>query len=101
MRKERKTTLTVVRGLGRAFLCVAGMALQEGEVAPYGGNVQWVLALPGEPGPPERHAPKMGMASVAECSRCGMNLAQRRVGEHCDRRTISPNSWSLGSLPGD
>ena len=34
--------------------------------------------------------------------RCAlMNLAQRRVGEHCDGRTISPNSWSLGSLPGD
>jgi len=34
--------------------------------------------------------------------RCAlMDWAQRRVGEHCDRRTISPNSWSLGSLPGD
>ena len=48
------------------------MVLQEGEdVAPRGANVQWMLALPEELGPPERRAPNMGIASVAECSRSG------------------------------
>ena len=57
-------------------------------MAPYGGNVQWVLALPGEPGPPERRAPKMGMASVAECSRCG-SMYPKRNGCFC-RFGIAP-----------
>ena len=57
-------------------------------MAPYGGNVQWVLALPVEPGPPERRAPKMGMASVAECFRCG-SIYPRRNGCFC-RFGIAP-----------
>ena len=81
-------TALVVPTWTAADLKVAGMALPEGEVALYGGNVQWVLALPGEPGPPERRAPKMGMASVAECSRCG-SMYPRRNGCFC-RFGIAP-----------
>ena len=56
-----------------ADLKAAGLAR-----VPMGAGVAWVLALPGEPAPPERRAPQSGLQSMGKCARCGGMYVRRR-----------------------